>query len=724
MTSPPSADTSEAPPAVPGFPRILARSRRFSLGVPGRFAVSPDGTRVLFVRTGSGTDPVGRLWLFTDGVERLLADPVALAPSRVPSGDAGDADVPEEESVRRERARDMTSGLVDYAADRDVRLAAFALGGVLWAVRTEGGAPRRIPTAGPVVDPRPSPDGTCVAYVSGGALRVVGADGTGDRALAVPETPDVTYGLVDHVSAESIGRSRAYWWSPDGDALLVVRVDHARVERWFLADPANPARPPRVLRHPAAGTANPEVTAHVLTLDGDRTAVRLPAAADPGGHPGGTWTDTRYEYVTAAGWDAHGPFVEAQTRDQRTAVLLAVDPGTGAARPLRTRRDDAWVPLLPGTPARTARGALVVPAVRGDTCGLEIGGAVSPTGVQVREVVGVSGEQVFFTASAEPTQTHVWTYGPEAGFRQVTGEPGLHTAAVGGGTVVVSSATRGGRTATVLRDGRPTAGIGVVAERPPLSMRVSHLSLGARRLRGHLHLPSWYEPGSGAPLPVLLSPYGGPGLQLAVEAYGWPSAVAQWFAEQGFAVLVTDGRGTPGRGRAWEVAVRGDRLGPALEDQVDALHAAAERFPGLDLGRVGIRGWSYGGYLALGAVLRRPEVFHAAVAGAAPADRRLYDTHWEERFLGHPEADPDAYARSSLVSEAPRLSRPLMLVHGLADDNVVAAHTLRLSSALLAAGRPHTVLPLPGATHRVMREEVVAGQLRLEVGFLKRSLGV
>ncbi len=164
-------------------------------------------------------------------------------------------------------------------------------------------------------------------------------------------------------------------------------------------------------------------------------------------------------------------------------------------------------------------------------------------------------------------------------------------------------------------------------------------------------------------------------------------------------------------------------MGPALEDQVDALHAAAERQPALDLGRVAVRGWSYGGYLAIGAVLRRPDVFHAAVAGAAPTDRRLYDTHWEERFLGHPDVEPDNYARSSLPAEAHRLTRPLMLVHGLADDNVVAAHTLRLSAALLAAGRPHTVLPLPGVAHAVTREEVVSNQLRLELDFLRSSLG-
>ncbi len=709
---------------------MLARTRRFSLGVPDRFTVSPDGARVLFVRTGSGTDPVGRLWLLEDGAERLVADPAVL-------GGPGDEDVPDEEKVRRERARVTASGIVAYATDREARLAVFALGGALWAVRTAGGAPWRIPTMGPVVDPRPSPDGSLVAYVTGGAVRVVGWDGTGDRLLAAPESPDVVYGLADHVSAESIGRLRGHWWSPEGDALLVTRVDEAPVARWFLSDPADPAKPPRLLRYPAAGTANAEVTVHVLGLDGRRTPVRLPAEADPEHHPDGRWTDMRFEYVTAAGWDACGPYVQIQTRDQRSAELFEADPDTGSARPLHLLRDRAWVPLTPGTPLRTGSGVPVVTRVRDDVCGIRVGDAASPPGLHVREVLGTAGERVYFTASEEPTEIHVWVYDPDGSadapvdgsadddrgrFRRVSGEPGVHTAAVGGDTVVLDSRTCEGRSVTVLRAGEPVGRIAVLAEEPPVPVRPLHLSLGTRRLRGHLHLPSWYDAGSDLRLPVLLSPYAGPGLQLALRAYGWWSAVAQWFAEQGFAVLVTDGRGTPGRGRAWETAVRGDRLGPALEDQVDAVHAAAERYPGLDLGRVAVRGWSYGGYLAIGAVLHRPDVFHAAVAGAAPTDRRLYDTHWEERFLGHPEVEPENYARSSLVPEAHRLTRPLMLIHGLADDNVVAAHTLRFSAALLAAGRPHTVLPLPGATHMVTQEQVMSNQLALEVDFLKSSL--
>ena len=161
-----------------------------------------------------------------------------------------------------------------------------------------------------------------------------------------------------------------------------------------------------------------------------------------------------------------------------------------------------------------------------------------------------------------------------------------------------------------------------------------------------------------------------------------------------------------------------------LADQVDALHAAAERYPDLDLARVGIRGWSFGGYLAALAVLRRPDVFHAAVAGAPVTDWALYDTHYTERYLGRPDTDPDAYARMSLIADAPALTRPLLLVHGLADDNVVAAHTLRLSSALLAAGRPHSVLPLSGVTHMTPQEIVAENLLLLQVRFLRQALGM
>ncbi len=454
------------------------------------------------------------------------------------------------------------------------------------------------------------------------------------------------------------------------------------------------------------------------------------------------WDRATYTYLVSAGWDSHGPLIGVQTRDQRSLRTLAVDPGTGATRTLHERTDPAWTEVVPGTPARTASGALVLPEDTPGTRHLNVGGTtVTPPGLQVREVVAVEGEQVWFTAGEEPTAVHVWRWAPADGLTRLSDGPGLFTAAAGGGTVVLSGLTPEGTVAEVRSSGpdRPVAcvrgsgpdtadvttatarTIASLGEDPVVTPRPEHLLLGRRELRAALYLPSWYEPGTGT-LPVLLSPYGGPGVQLAVRARTWFACVAQWFAEEGFAVLVADGRGTPGRGPAWEKAVHGDQLTPALEDQTDALHAAAARFAYLNLSRVAIRGWSFGGFLAAAAVLHRPDVFHAAVAGAAPTDQRLYDTHWKERFLGHPRETPDHYTRSSLVGHGHLLRRPLLLVQGLADDNVAPAHTLRFSAELLAAGRPHSVLPLPGAGHAPADPAVNENLLRFERDFLRSAL--
>jgi dipeptidyl-peptidase-4 len=157
---------------------------------------------------------------------------------------------------------------------------------------------------------------------------------------------------------------------------------------------------------------------------------------------------------------------------------------------------------------------------------------------------------------------------------------------------------------------------------------------------------------------------------------------------------------------------------------VDALEALAADDDRLDLSRVAIRGWSFGGYLAAVAVLRRPDVFHAAVAGAPVTDWRLYDTHYTERYLGHPGSHPEAYELTDLCAEAALLTRPLLLIHGLADDNVVAAHTLQLSRALLEAGRPHRVLPLSGVTHMTPQPEVAENLLLVQLAFLQEALGL
>ena len=225
----------------------------------------------------------------------------------------------------------------------------------------------------------------------------------------------------------------------------------------------------------------------------------------------------------------------------------------------------------------------------------------------------------------------VWRWTADGGVAALTDEPGVHSAAAGGGTVVV-------RTTTLAEPGAQWETLDGVeltnhAATPATRASVAISFAGDSRIATAVLLPRDHD---GSPLPVLLDPYGGPHGPRVVQAHNAHLA-SQWFADQGFAVVVADGRGTPGRGTAWERAVHHDLATPVLDDQIAALHHAAEHHPELDLTRVAIRGWSFGGYLAALAVLRRPDVFHAAIAGAPVTEWRLYDTHYTERYLGDPD---------------------------------------------------------------------------------------
>ena len=748
------------------FPRQQARTQGFTLGAPRSFRVSPDGSRVAFLRSHGGSDPVTCLWVLDvqSGREHLVADPATL-------GVTGAALTAEERAVR-ERTRERATGIVAFAADSALTLVTFVLAGKVYAADlsvpagTAGAGPhsgvmRPVSTRIPAFDPRPDPAGRRVAYVCEGALRVTDLHTGEDREIIGPAgAPGLTFGLAEFIAAEEMHRTRGYWWAPDGTALLVARVDETRVNRWYIADPANPGRPAAEVAYPAAGTPNADVSLLLARLDGSRSEV--------------AWDRSAFPYLVCVHWDSGDPLIVVQTRDQRRMRLLSADPAKAEVAVLREDSDPHWVDIVAGVPARAVGGRIVWTTDSEDTRRLlvalpeelaEGASPVTPPGLQVREVLGADRDAVLFRASGDdPTQIGVWLYRPD-GLANLTPEPGVHTGWRSGGTTVLSShsLSKPGATVRVLRDGRagaqpapasapggwaaaqpgpasapggrtdgPAGRITSLAEEPSLpAPRPELFAAGARAIRTALLLPSWHEPGSGK-LPVLLDPYGGPHVQrvLAAQAVFWTS---QWFAEQGFAVVVADGRGTPGRGPAWDRAVAGDLAGPALDDQVEALYAAAARCGDLDLGKVAIRGWSFGGFLAAIAVLRRPGVFHAAVAGAPVTDQRLYDTHYTERYLGQPEDDPAAYERSSPITDAQRLAageppadgvvRPLMLIHGLADDNVVVAHTLRLSAALLAAGYPHTVLPLSGVTHLPRQEEVAENLLLLQADFLRRSLG-
>ncbi len=683
------------------FPRQYARTQRLTLGEPRDLTVIEDGRRVLFARSDAGDDPVNRLWVadLESGEETLLADPTALLAS-----DADDTDLSDAERARRERLREGASGVTGYAVSADDSSVAFNLGGRLFVTDLATANTRAVPVAGPVFDPRPSPDGSLVGFVRGAELVITDLDGNA-RVLATERSETVSWGSAEFIAAEEMRRFRGFWWGPDGATIAACRVDVSPVEIWHISDPAAPSVPPVANRYPAAGTPNADVALHLIDVaSGSSIEVE--------------WDRGAFEYLADVSWNSHGLAITVQSRDQRRLEIRTVEPSTGATTVIFADRDDAWVELVSGAGSLIGNDIAVTCADRDGVRRLMVGDhAVSPLDVQVRGITSATSGRIVATGNPVDDASVLHVYEWSAGeWRALTDRAGVHTAAVGGDATLIRSAVvdePGGRWRL------PSGGtLERHAEVPLTRPNVSITTRTATVPTTAVLLPHDHD---GSPLPVLLDPYGGPHAQRVVRSYN-AFCASQWFADQGFAVVIADGRGTPGRGSEYERAVLHDLAAGVLDDQVAALHAAADRHPELDLTRVAIRGWSFGGYLSALAVMLRPDVFHTGIAGAPVTEWRLYDTHYTERYLGDPGEQPDVYDASSLIPIADRLTRPLLLIHGLADDNVVAAHTLQLSSALLAAGKPHEVLPLVGVTHMTPQETVAENLLLHQLDFLRRSL--
>jgi dipeptidyl-peptidase 4 len=682
------------------YPSAYARTKRFTLGQPRTFTVSPDGRRVLFLRSRAGDDPVNALWSFEveTAEERLLFDPSAEG--------AAEADVSQAELDRRERLGERAGGITAYSTDAEVTKAVFAVGARLVLLDVESGEAFDLTSGVAVDDPRLDPTGRRVAYVMDGALHVLDLE-RADRVLADEDDPNVTWGLPEFVAAEEMDRHRGVWWSPDGDRLAAERSDVTPVLTWWIADPAEPGKAPRPIRYPQAGTDDAIVTLHVFDVrTGERVEVR--------------WDRDAFPYLARVDWSEGSPLtVLVVSRDQRRTQLLEAAP-SGSTTIVREDSDPEWIDLPAGGPTRLGDGRLVtVRADRdADAYRLVVGDEdLTDPSLQVRSILAASDAVLFAASEDDPTQVHLYRCMPD-GAERLTDEPGVYSGAGSGSVMVRVSATTGSPlpAADVVRDGEVIGRIASNAERPPVEAAPRFLSLGERKLRAALLLPGGRDP--ERPLPVLMDPYGGPHLARVMRSQP-AHLTSQWLADGlGVAVLVVDGRGTPGRGPEWDRAVFHD-FTVALEDQVDALEAATNDLGFLDRSRVAMRGWSFGGYLSAMAVLRRPDVFHAAVAGAPVTDLSLYDTYYTERYLGKPQDEPDVYARCSIVEDAPKLERPLLLIHGMGDDNVVVAHTLRLSATLFEHGRPHELAILPTGTHRQTNDEAV---FRLETEFLRRAL--
>jgi dipeptidyl-peptidase-4 len=728
------------------YPELAAATRRFTYGAPRAVSVARDGSRVIFLRSAGPEDPIDKLYVFdvATATERLVADPRALA--------ADATELPAAERALRERLRLSAGGIGSYATNPDATVAAFTLGGELFRADLVEGTARAVPTVGSVIDPRPDPAGGRIAYVSHGQLRIAGAktppdsagggagSDSGDSLIAGEE--GITWGLAEFIAAEEFGRFRGHWWAPDGQSLLAARVDEARVPRWTLHDPSTPGCPPFQVAYPHAGASNAEVTLHLLDLDGGWVDVH--------------WDRETYPYLVAVSWSGTGgPLITVLRRLQQHGLVLAVDPRTGETQVHAELADPRWVELVPGTPIHLPDGRVLVGGELAHDgydarCLFADGTLLTPPALYVRRVCGriggsadggsgtaASGTELLVEASeGEPSEQYLYRVTAHAGSPVVDAarvpiggalpERGWYTGHGGGDTIVVGSLSldHPGARWTVSHAGQIVGELANLAATQPYAPRPALQRVTDRRLPTGVLYPRAYV--AGRKLPVLVDIYGGPGHQevLAVRAR-WQEK--QWWADQGYVVVVVDNRGTTGVSPSFEKVAHRRLADVVLTDQVDALHALVDKHPDLDLSRVAIRGWSFGGWLAGLAVLLRPDVYHAAVLGAPVADWELYDTAYTERYLGLPGDGSDVYAHHSLVELAaepparPEDARPMLLIHGLADDNVVAAHTLRLSGALLAAGRPHAVVPLTGASH-LAAGGVAEKLLRLELDFLRRSL--
>ena len=750
------------------YPARKARTLRFTCGAPRSARVVGDGSRALFLRSSGPEDLVCSLWLSLvdgndgSGREVLLADPRILLRNVAAEG------IPDEEKARRERAREGGEGIVSYDVDAVGVRVVFTLGGHLFMVDAQGGGERQPMmldsqiAAGaewaPILNPRISPDGRHVLYTTGRRLvvldvddhmRVVGRCAVLPLPDDAPETQVV--GLAEFAAGEEMDRYDGFWWSPDSRHLLVEDFDSSKEPVWYTSAPADPETPQSARRYPRALTHNAVVHLTVVDLSIDGSDVVSGYESRPV-----VWDADEYEYLAAVNWTGtFDPVILVQNRRQSRDQVRAVR-SDGSTTLLESHKNPQWLDLIPGTPARTPDGRLICAMndMESDTNRLTLDGVpFTPEGWQVRELLDV-GESDVLVVVQRTTREGVGVCGPWAGDADrhdarsmdvatvdyadgrprtvlpVSSCPGVWTASRHGDGMVLSGRDMEHprssmvHTFTHARDSYTESVHAPIANHsavPGFVPTTTFVRLGRHRLIAAITRPSADSPyAAAASLPVLMHPYGGPGFQQAVfsQAYHWDS---QWWANQGFLVVTADGRGTTGRGPLWDREIVDDMKNITLADQIEAVRALPEVAPEADLNRVAMIGWSYGGFLSALAVIDAPDVFHAACAGAPPTDWTLYDTHYTERYLG---LDPDVYRRNSLIDDASQLRRPLMLIHGFADDNVTIAHSLRLSQALMAAGRPHTFLPLIGITHMTNDETVARNLLILQRDFLRDALGL
>lgn len=704
LTVPLLAQTPDEDASLQFF-RDLAETRNYTLGRPVSPKLTPDGTSVIFLRAAPRS-PVLRLYELTlaDGREREL-----LSPEQLLGG--GEEQLSAEEKARRERQRQSLQGFTFFRLSRDGASLLVSLSGKLYVINRTDLSYAVLPGEN-WIDPRFSPDGRFIAAVQDRELHVIQLADHRVQTLTSGATETLSHGTSEFIAQEEMSRNSGFWWSPDSAQLLYQETDEFSVEVRYLHNPLHPEKPPAKHFYPKAGSPNANVRVGLIARSGGDTRWVQ-------------WDAVKYPYLARVTWDnPTAPLtLLVQNREQTEQLLLAVDTATGATRELLRETDSAWLNLdanWAGAVDELAApvwledgsGFLWTTETRGvwqvelrDPHGKLVRELTPLTGFFYRCIVGIDGARgsLLVRGSTDSREIHLWRF-PLAGGAgtQLTRDRGHHSAGYGTGTgrMVHSYDLLDGHygCAVLDADGNSLATLRSVAEAPgrwPTTELTQTRSVPA--FDAAITRPRDFQ--SDTKYPVILQVYAGPTAK-RVNAIKRDYFLDQWMADQGYVVVRIDGRGTPWKGREWERLIKGNFIDTALNDQVAGLQALGAVDAGIDLSRVGVTGWSWGGYFSAMAAMRRPDLFRAGVVGAPVITWENYDTHYTERYLGLPQINPEAYRISNVTTYVPELRRPLLLIHGITDDNVYFQHTLQLADALFQAGKPYDLLPMTG-THMI-----------------------
>jgi dipeptidyl-peptidase 4 len=697
-----------------------AATYNFRLGLPTPLAVTADGA-VLFRRTPARAFAADlyELDTKTGEIKTLISVADVLG--------TGDEKLSDEEKARRERTRTATRGVVDIDVASEGRLVMVPLAGVFHLVDRKTGTRSVVDPGGEAYDPHLSPDGSRIAFVRDDDLWTISAK-SGAKATRLTKHPaGFQYGVADFAAQEELGRTRGYWWSPDSKQLVFQRSDLRPMDTLYVADSRHPDKAPVPFKYPRAGRPNAIVDLGIVDAKG-------------GAPKWLTWDTAALPYLARVIWSDVGPLsLVVLSREQMDLQVLAIDGGK--LRTFVTEHDDAWINVPssrggfgppPGAPLWVAdrAGFLWLTESNGDAWTLELRGRdgafvkrLTEPQLGLRSVLGIDDNSVLVEASPnDPRRSQIWRVPLDGGTpAQVTTDDGVTSGSFKHGVLVATTALASGGKRTIAIAGDKTFELPSVAETPSL---VPTTSLETVTVEGRAHHVAITRPRAfdkAKKYPVLLKVYAGPHAQY-VDAARDTYVMDQWYADAGFIVVRSDNRGTPYRGRAWERAILKDLITVPLADQVGALQAVGAKYPELDMTRVGVTGWSFGGYFAAMAALLRPDVFHAAVAGAPVTDWSLYDTAYTERYMRMPQNNVDGYTRTSALTYAAKLSRPLLVVHGITDDNVHFAHTLALIEELYVAGKRAEVITL-SATHMVPDPKLALAKEQVQIDFFRQHLG-